>query len=108
MAPQHRIQSPPRSLQYLTTPGETVYLSLVDVCGKDNVKHHVNYDVGGLPDLPVELDEDVVFSASSVSDVLQQNMPLSFDSVFVAPEMAGHAHRYLKVNTRRILEGSSV
>ena len=88
-------------------PGETVFRSLVDVCGKDSVKHDVNYDAGGLPDFPVELDDEVVVSASSVSDVLQQNMPLGFDSVYVAPEVVSHAREYLRVNTRRILEGSS-
>ena len=72
------------------------------------MKHDVNYDAGGLPDFPVELDDEVVVSASSASDVLQQNMPLSVDSVYVAPEMVSHARKYLRVNTRRILEGSSL
>ena len=87
-------------------PGEAVFRALANLCGKENVKHDVNYDDGGSPDFPVVHDDGSVVSALSVSDLLK-DMPLSFDSVYVAPEMVGHAHDYLSINTDRILGGSS-
>ena len=102
---RHVYSPRPDHLDTSPDPGETVFRALVDEFGKDNVKHDVNYDAGGSPDFPVLLDDGVVVSALSVSDVLQ-DMPLSFDSVYVAPEMVRHVRDYLRVNTDRILGGS--
>ena len=101
-----QVYSPrPDHLDKSPDPGKAVFRALIDVCGKENVKHDVRYDDGGSPDFPVVLDDRTVVSALSVSDLLK-DMPLSFDSVYVAPEMMGHAHDYLSINTDRILEGS--
>ena len=48
----------------------------------------------------------MVTSALSVSDVLQQDIPLSFDSVYVAPEMVDHVREYLRINTDKMLGGN--
>lgn len=103
---RHVYSPRPDHLEMSQDPGEDVFLALVDVCGHDNVKHDVNYDAGGSPDFPVVRDDGSIVSALSVSDVLK-DMPLSFDSVYVAPEMVDHAHKYLSINTERILGGSS-
>lgn len=102
-----RVYSPrPDHLQTSPDPGESVFQALVSRFGKGNVKHDVNYDAGGLRDFPVLLEDGTVTSASSVSDVLQQDMPLSFDSVYVAPEMVDHVREYLRLDTDRILGGN--
>ena len=99
-----RAYSPrPDQLRASPDPGETVFRALVDRFGEDNVKHDVNYDAGRLPDFPVLLEDEMVTSASSVSDVLQQDIPLSFDSVYVAPEMVDHVREFLRFNTDRII-----
>ena len=102
---RHVYSPRPDHLDTSPDPGETVFRALVDEFGKDNVKHDVNYDVGGSPDFPVLLDDGVVVSALSVSDVLQ-DMTLRLDSVYAAPEMVNHVRDYLRVNTDRILGGS--
>lgn len=71
--------------------------------GETNVKHDVNFDAGRVPDFPVSLEDGSVTSALSISDVLQQHLPLSFDSVYVAPELTQHVREYLKINLSRIL-----
>ena len=103
---RHVYSPRPDHLDISQDPGDIVFRALVDICGNDNVKHDVNYDTGGSPDFPVVLDDGAVVSAVSVSDVLK-DMPLSFDSVYVAPEMMKHAHDYLQINIDRVLEGSS-
>ena len=104
---RHVYSPRPDHLDISQDPGETVFRALVDICGRDNVKHDVNYDAGGSPDFPVVLDDGAVVSALSVSDVLK-DMPLSFDSVYVAPEMMKHVHDYLQVNIERVLDGGSL
>lgn len=103
---RHVYSPRPDHLDKSPDSGEAVFRALVHAIGEENVKHHVNYDDGGSPDFPVVRDDGTVVSALSVSDLLK-DMPLSFDSVYVAPEMVAHAHDYLSINTDRILEGSS-
>ena len=111
MTRQHfrRVYSPrPDHMHKSPDPGEAVFQALANEFGKDSVKHDVNYDAGGLRDFPVLLEDGMVTSALSVSDVLQQDMPLSFDSVYVTPDMVDHVRKYLRVNIERILEGHSL
>ena len=103
-----RVYSPrPDHNKLSSDPGKAVFEALCDKFDKPNVLHDVNYDAGGLPDFPILLDdESSITSASSVSDVLQQDLPLGFDSVYVPPEMVQHVRDYLRVNIVRILEES--
>ena len=103
-----RVYSPrPDHMHSSPDPGAAVFQALVNKFGEDSVKHDVNYDAGGLRDFPVLLEDGTVTSALSVSDVLQQDMPLSFDSVYVIPEMVDHVREYLKISTERIIEEHS-
>ena len=100
-----RVYSPrPDHSKLLSDPGKAVFRALCVKFGESNVIHDTNYDAGGLPDFPILLDDGSITSASSVSDVLQQDLPLGFDSVYVAPEMVQHVRDYLKVNIGRILQ----
>ena len=87
-------------------PGKAVFRRLADVFGKVNVKRDVNDD-GGVDDFPVLLEDGSVGSALSASDVLQQHMSLSFDTVYAAPEVVDDVRDYLKFNRHRILEDFS-
>ena len=100
-----RVYSPlPAHSDICADPGAAVFRALCDEFGSDNLKHDVNYDRGIINDFPVLSKQDDVTSALSVSEVLQQHLPMSFDVVFVAPEMAHHVREYLTMNTERILE----
>ena len=68
---RHVYSPHPDHLDKSPDPGETVFRTLVDICGKENVKYDVNYDDGGSPDFPVVLDDGTVVSALSVSDLLR-------------------------------------
>lgn len=94
----------PADRDLCSDPGKAVFLALADELGPDHVKHDVNYDDGGVDDFPVLLEDGSVRSALSTSDVLQQHMSLSFDTVYVPPEMVDHARKFLKVKLLNILE----
>ena len=97
----------PADRDICSDPGKAVFLALADEFDQVNVKHDVHYDDGGVDDFPVLMEDGSVRSALSTSDVLQQHMSLSFDTVYVPPEMIDHARRFLQVKLGHILENFS-
>ena len=103
-----RVYKPqPADRDLCSDPGKAVFLALADKFEQINVKHDVNYNNGVVGDFPVLIADGSVVSALSISEVLQQHMSLSLDTVYAAPEIVDDVRDYLKFNLHRILEDSS-
>ena len=97
----------PADRDLCSDPGKAVFRALADKFEQINVKHDVNYNNGVVGDFPVLIADGSVVSALSISDVLQQHMSLSLDTVYVAPEIVDDVRDYLKAKLRSILEDFS-